>query len=298
MPLNIDEKILELSDRDRIIIYLSEFKSNISKLKNKIWKKNTLKEFENIKPYKKKIHIIYRHVYYVENLERFPSKSRPDGFSHKKCFENLLDTIEKNISFENIDITIYYNGTFEQLKNDQSIAKAFQTNIKIYIKFVNANSALEAYLIMLRSVKDQEFYENDILYFLENDYLHHQDWILEVLNLYKSGINFDYLSLYDHPDRYRYPERYKNSCLYVTNSRHWISAPSTCTSFITTYENFLRDFNFFYTYKHDHLIFLSLTRRINSRRLLTPVPGLSLHCMRDYLDPISKLEDYFLINEK
>ena len=297
MPLNIDEKILELSDRDRIIIYLSEFKSNISKLKNKIWKKNTLKEFENNKPYKKNIHIIYRHVYYVENLERFSSKSRPDGFSHKKCFENLLDTIEKNISFENIDITIYYNGTFEQLKNDQSIAKAFQTNIKIYIKFVNANSALEAYLIMLRSVKDQEFYENDILYFLENDYLHHQEWIIEVFNLYNSGISFDYLSLYDHPDRYKKPKQYKNADLYVTDTRHWITAPSTCASFITLNETFKRDFKHFYTYKHDHLFFLKLTKQY-SRRLLTPIPGLATHCMSEHLDSISKFEKYFIENEK
>ena len=44
--------------------------------------------------------------------------------------------------------------------------------------------------------------KNDLIYFLENDYLHESKWIDEIFNLVKSNIRWDMATLYDHPDKY------------------------------------------------------------------------------------------------
>jgi len=199
---------------------------------------------ESLQTSSTKIHIIYRHVFIFNDAARFPSKGRPEGFSYKLCFENLLETIAASKYQDNIKITIFYNGTLNQFDSDDSlqIAKKFCTDINVQL--IDANSALQSVMIMLRECKNLDLNNDDILYILENDYIHDKNWIESALGVFNSGLRFDYLSLYDHPDRYRFPKNYKNSNLYIGGKRHWVTAQSTCGSFMTRFSTFKRDFKY------------------------------------------------------
>jgi hypothetical protein len=236
--------------------------------------------------------IVYRHVFISQDIARFPSKARPEGFDYVKCFRRLVETIEASDHASRVRVLVLYNGTTEQLESDPFGVYLRQCSRDIEVQLHSAHSAVEAVLVMMRIVRDLSLTSDDIVYLLENDYLHADGWVDEVFKLYSSGLNFDYVSLYDHPDRYKYPVNYSQSTLYATDSRHWTTAPSTCGTFMMKHGVFLRDFEYLYTTKPDHLMFDKLIAGMG-RKLLTPVPGLSLHCMSEYLDPVQSLEQYF-----
>lgn len=237
--------------------------------------------------------IIYRHVFISQDGSRFPHKARPAGFDYVKCFQQLVETIDASKNARRVRIIVLYNGTGSQLATDPFEKYLQKCDRDIEVRLLNASSAFEAVLAMMRTVRDMPLKENDIVYLLENDYLHADGWVDEVFTLYESGLQFDYASLYDHPDRYKYPENYSHSTIYVTKFRHWTTAQSTCGTFMTRHEVFLRDFQHLYTLVHDHAMFTNLTVSLG-RKLLTPLPGLSVHCMSEHLDPLQRFEEYFL----
>lgn len=236
--------------------------------------------------------VIFRHVYISEDQQRFPSKSRPAGFSHDKCFRNLVETVRNSKYASRVKIKVFYNGTLSEFGKDSISQYIESCGFNVDVSLLEANSALEAVLILLREIKDLPLRSDDVLYLLENDYIHDASWIDEVFTIFSSGLNFDYLSLYDHPDRYRHSERYRNTEVVVTSSRHWQSAPSTCGTFLLKFSTFLRDYEYIYCTKNDHQMFTRLTGKLK-RKLLTPIPGLAVHCMSDYLDPLNRFERAF-----
>jgi len=237
--------------------------------------------------------IVYRHVFLSQDGQRFPQKSRPLGFDYLKCFQRLIETVSASKNAQRVRIIVMYNGTSAQLASDPFENYLRECGRNIEVRLIDAHSALASFLVMLRAIKDMPLKSNDIIYFLENDYLHADDWVDEVFNLYSSGLPFDYASLYDHPDRYKFPGNYGRSTIYVTESKHWTTAQSTCGTFMMRRDVFLRDFEYFYTAAHDHVMFTRLTVGMK-RKLLTPLPGLAVHCMSEHLDPIQRFEAYFV----
>lgn len=236
--------------------------------------------------------IIFRHVYINSDVTRFTHKSRPAGFSHLGCLRNLVETILASKYTHRVQLHIFYNGTLDEFQSDEISTFLANSDVNASIKLVEAKSAVESALVMLETIDEISKNNNDIIYILENDYIHASNWIEEVIDVYSSDISFDYLSLYDHPDRYKFPQNYKNSCLYATSKRHWISAPSTCGTFIFKKCVYIRDFQWLFSTKNDHQMFKKLTVKLN-RTLITPIPGLSVHCMNDHLDPVQQFEKYF-----
>ncbi|MDD2540698.1 MAG: hypothetical protein PHH28_06595 [Desulfuromonadaceae bacterium] len=299
MPFNVNKNVQKLKESEVTIIRRSE---RINKLKNNFLISNAWKIIKQCNSKKSEpdrnlstsgnLYIIYRHVYISDDVGRFPPKFRPDGFDYNKCFINLIETIENSKLRDRVNIIVFYNGTIDDLNKDKFMNVLNTTQIHIEVRLLEASSALQAVLVMMREVKNLSIMPNDILYLLENDYLHHEKWLEETFEIFDSKIKFDYISLYDHPDRYKYPSNYSNSVLYVTSNRHWTTAPSTCGTFLLKYEVFIRDYKYFYTYKNDIKVFTGLTKRLK-RVLLTPIPGLSTHSMSEHLDPIQRFEAYF-----
>ena len=44
--------------------------------------------------------------------------------------------------------------------------------------------------------------KDDLIYFVENDYLHLDSWVSKVLDLFSCYDSLNYVSLYDHNDKY------------------------------------------------------------------------------------------------
>ena len=227
-----------------------------------------------------KIHIYYRHAS-NNNLGR----SRPEWFSYEKCFQNLLKTIEK---YENISLTLALDGNIEDdfIKIYQDKFTLFQTNNQ---------SSIQSWRDLLMYVKGQNMKPNDLIYWVENDYLHLDSWVNKVIELFQTYKGLDYVSLYDHNDKY-FLHMYEDlvSKIITTNSHHWRTTPSTCGTYLVTRETFDKDYDVMSTFEGDHNTFLWLNEN-RGRFVFTPIPGLSTHCMEGLMSPCI---DWKQINNK
>ena len=227
-----------------------------------------------------KINIYYRHAV-TNNSGRY----RPSWFSYEKCFKNLLRTIE---GYDNINLTLAMDGDINQdfTKNYQDKFTLFSTNYK---------SSLFSYRALLKHIKEQPMESDELIYFLENDYLHTDNWVDKIINLFSTYSGLDYVSLYDHNDKYFLP-MYDNlvSKIITTEIHHWRTTPSTCGSFIINRKIFEEDYDIQSTHVGDHNTFLWLNEN-RQRFVFTPIPGLSTHCMEDLMSPTI---DWEKINNK
>lgn len=140
--------------------------------------------------------------------------------------------------------------------------------------------------------------DNEIVYFVENDYLHkpNSDNILE------EGFSLGgaFVALYDHPDKYISPEQGGNpycdggaedTRVYLTDSCHWKITNSTTMTFaskvstLKRVEPILRKWTNMGHYPQDFRMFLEL--RDNNELLITPIPGYATHGETAWLSPLT-----------
>jgi hypothetical protein len=139
--------------------------------------------------------------------------------------------------------------------------------------------------------------DSEIVYFVENDYLHKpgSDKIL------KEGFDLgaSFVSLYDHPDKYLDPNDGGNpycdggaedTRLYLTDSCHWKITNSTTMTFaskvstLKRIEPILRKHTVG-THPNDFPMFLEL--REVGELLTTPIPGYATHGETTWLSPLT-----------
>jgi len=137
----------------------------------------------------------------------------------------------------------------------------------------------------------------DIYYFTEDDHLH----LPQQKNYLAAGLeHFDFVSLYDHPDKYTlWQETGLMRKIVATKTAHFAGAPSTVMTFALKRENLLKCADFFlhgpYTQTHlpfprDHEMFTDLLSQGFS--LGTCLPGRSTHCVQEGLSPFVDWKSY------
>jgi len=217
-----------------------------------------------------KIHIFYRHY----NTPSSPNNLyRPEGFGYEKSFNNLLETIKNN---SNVELTVMMDGTRHN---------TFLEHYEGEIYEFKGGSDSASFFETVKYIKNKNIGDDDLIYFLENDYLHVRGWTNKVIELFQIYNGLSYVSLYDHNDKYILP-MYEDlvSKIFTTNTHHWRTTPSTCGSFIIPKKVFDEDFDILSTMEGDHNKFLYLNQYRN-RFVLTPIPGLSTHCMEGLMSP-------------
>ena len=219
----------------------------------------------------KEIHIFYSH-YCVEGKG---NKLRPGWFDYEKCFVNLLNTI-KNKS--NIKLNVVMDGKIEN-----NWIKKYKEFYNLY-EFEGGNTEIVTKAVY-KIIKEYQCDDNDLIYVLENDYLHVNNWSEKIIDLYQSFKGINYISLYDHNDKY-FLQEYEDlvSKIIATDSHHWRTTPSTCGSYIVPKHIFDDDYEIQTTVIGDHIKHVYLNEH-KERFILTPVPGLSTHCMETLLTP-------------
>ena len=222
----------------------------------------------------RKIHIFYSHY----NVEGKGNKVRPEWFDYEKCFINLLNTIEGR---EDVDIHLIMDG-----KVESNWINKYQD--KYILHEIKGGDMIKVTLSLYKIIENFQCDENDLIYVLENDYLHTPGWVDHIQTLYNEFENLSYISLYDHNDKYFLP-MYDElvSKIWATSTLHWRSTPSTCGSYIVTKKILLEDYDdqtgvTVPIGDHHKWLFLNETK---NRFLLTPIPGLSTHCMDGLLSP-------------
>lgn len=217
------------------------------------------------------------------------NKVKPDYITNEKCLSNFVNVfgwedlhiIADNISEETNSMLLKY------------IPQACIEYVSVGNGAGTFNLALDLALM---------YEEDEIVYFLENDYLHTSDAKKILIEGFDIGASF--VSLYDHPDKYLSPERGGNpyceggaedTRVYLTNSSHWKITNSTTMTFASKVstlrlnEKILREFTSG-SHPHDFQMFLKL--RENNQLLITPIPGKSTHGETAWLSPLVKWKYY------
>lgn len=244
------------------------------------------------------VHIYYRHT----PVARSSGKARPAWFSHERCFVNLLDTIAEHLANGDVRLNVVFDGSEAEMEADfvaghivrriserPALAKAI---VQRRIQGGTQRTAWRACVALVKVDAAERIAPGDLVYLLENDYLHVPGWVDEVAALQRQGVDWDYLTLYDHPDKYPNlcahldASRYRSlkSRVFATERRHWRTTPSTCATYMLSRETFLYDHALLRLGLYDLRLFRLLTK-LKRRTLISPLPAMSTHCMAEFLSP-------------
>jgi hypothetical protein len=224
-----------------------------------------------------KIKVLYSHY----NTQDIDFKYRPSWFSYENCFKNFLAKIEDE---EDVELHLIYDTTRGGI--EQNWINNYKDHFILHeiVGGTMFGAAKEMYQIAKDLSKDMS--EDDLFYFMENDYLH-VDWVHKIKDLFSTfNLNGGYVTLYDHNDKYTWMHLYENlvSKIFVTNTSHWRTVPNTCGSYVCFVKTFLEDYDIHSSLEGDANRWLWLEQN-RGRFLLSPLPSLSTHCMETLLAP-------------
>ena len=202
-------------------------------------------------------------------------KNPPRNFSNKSCFLNCLS------AFPDSDFYAVLDNANESC---ESIMKETDTPYEMS-HLGNSGTYLRTLDIVSEKYSNSEWFLDDIVYFAENDYCHRlgsKDALLEGIHI------SDYVTLYDHPDKYdnnqtHFGMHYSDikSKLYVGRSGYWRSTTSTCGTYGTTVRVLLEDIEIHRKFcagavMQDCAMFHNLVLS-RQRSLVSPMPGFASH---------------------
>ena len=217
------------------------------------------------------------------------NKVKPDYISNEKCLSNFVKVFGWN------DLHIIADNI-----SDETNSMLLKYVPQACIEYVSVGNGARTFNLALDLALMYD--EDDIIYFLENDYLHTPDAKKILIEGFDIGASF--VSLYDHPDKYLSPDRGGNpyceggaedTRVYLTSSSHWKITNSTTMTFASKVstlrlnEKILREFTSG-SHPHDFQMFLKL--RENNQLLITPIPGKSTHGETAWLSPLVKWNNY------
>ncbi len=212
------------------------------------------------------------------------NKIKPDYVGNEQCLKNATEV------FKDADWSIIADNVSEPTEN--MIRKYVAEDC---IKWVSVGHGAGTFNMALDEAL--MYSDDEIIYFIENDYLH-KSQSKEIL---EEGFNLgaSFVSLYDHPDKYLDPSQGGNpyceggaedTRVYLTNSCHWKITNATTMTFASKVstlkktEHILRKFTE-ETHPHDFPMFLEL--RKHNELLITPLPGYSTHGETAWLTPLT-----------
>lgn len=217
-------------------------------------------------------------------------KVKPDYISNENCLKNFTRVFTNYID----DIYITADNVSEETYN--MICKYITAN---NIDRVSVGHGAGTFNLTLNNALS---YDNDeIIYFVENDYLH-ETGSPEIL-LEGFTLGFPYVTLYDHPDKYMDPSiggnpfcqgGAENTRIYLTQNCHWKITNSTTMTFASKVKDLKKDEAIMRkwtsgTYPYDFKMFLEI--RNNNKYLISPIPGYSTHGETQWLTPLRKWKD-------
>jgi hypothetical protein len=211
------------------------------------------------------------------------NKVKPDYINNENCLKNFVSV------FGNENLYIIADNCSEPTL--KMIMKYVHPNAITTVSVGHGAGTFNLALDMALTYNDDE-----IIYFVENDYLHKpgSDKILEE----GFGLEASFVALYDHPDKYMSPSQGGNpycdggaedTRVYLTDSTHWKITNSTTMTFaskvstLKRVEPVLRKWTEG-THPNDFPMFIEL--RETNELLITPIPGYSTHGETAWLTPL------------
>jgi hypothetical protein len=229
----------------------------------------------------KKIEVFLRHCYH-SNL-KYSTQNRPDWWNKEKVFQNFKRTLNSDTT----NYTIIYDKHYGErentfLKDEENVYE------------INCGMESKSFIQTLDYILSQDFENETIIYFLEDDYIHRPNWDVILMDGFNLPIH--YVTLYDHGDKYQ--EMYKDLMTKVLHTQysHWMPTPSTTNTFATKFKTLKQDhlihrkYSTNYEPSFDHGKFLELNQE--GRNLISCIPGYSTHCHLEFLSPCIDWKQY------
>ncbi len=212
------------------------------------------------------------------------SKVKPKYINNRNCLWNAVNTFQ-DVAFE--DWTVIADNVSEET---DVIIQGYVPRERI--EYVSVGHGAGTFNLALD--KALTFDDNEIVYFIENDYLHKP----KSKKVLEEGIYMgaDFVSLYDHPDKYidganPYVQGGgEETRVMLSESCHWKITNSTTMTFaaqvktLRKTENILREYTSG-SYPRDYDMFISL--RHSGHFLITPIPGFATHGETAWLSPLT-----------
>ena len=215
------------------------------------------------------------------------NKVKPNYINNETCLRNATGVfknadwliIADNVSKETSDMVEQYNDPPSVLE----------------INYVSVGHGAGTFNLALDIALTYD--DDEIVYFVENDYIHKPGSHEIITEGFELGASF--VSLYDHPDKYLDPSRGGNphcegggedTKVYLTDSCHWKITNSTTMTFaakvstLKRVESILRKHTDT-AHPNDFQMFLEL--REQGELLITPIPGYATHGETAWLSPLT-----------
>ena len=241
------------------------------------------------------IKVFVRHCFYSHNSDNTTKldKVRPKGFTQELVHKNLKRTSSKY----NLDITYlldvkYRNGKTHFLEKDQTNKIVEHTGGTDATSFTN----------LLNYVRDLKLNKDDIVYFVEDDYFHLDDWPTIMVDAFEIP-QVDYVTLYDHNDKYGILHVYDTllSKIYCGKQSHWRTIPNTTNTYAMRFMTLHNHIEMHYKYSKEALVWTRDADKFaelisKGSVLVSPMPGWSTHLESYYASPLIDWE-YLLEQE-
>lgn len=220
---------------------------------------------------KNKIHFILRHLPIKENRNSSRHyNQRPEWFSYKTCFDSLFKSVEQ-IPANNYTFKILYDGSLRSLKED-ILWKYLEGNENIEVILIAGGSEKASGTIMHSYVSSLNIPKEDFIYFIENDYLHSQNWHKEFLKFNEKVKDWAFISFFNHPNEN--PINLKN-----IGSIKWGEIYSTTGTYMVNARIYYALSLLYYLNGKDYRFFKICCRALGYK-MYTPVPTLAQHAMK------------------
>ncbi len=212
------------------------------------------------------------------------SKVKPNYITNENCLRNTATVFKDEVW------TVIADNISSE--TDAMIQK-YVSKSDIY--YTSKGSGAQTFNLALDTALKYD--DEEIVYFIENDYLHKPRSNKIIEEGIKLGASF--VTLYDHPDKYLDPSRGGNpycqggaedTRVYLTESSHWKITNSTTMTFaakvktLREVESILRKHTTG-TYPRDFNMFLEL--REKNHILISSIPGYSTHGETAWLSPLT-----------
>ena len=203
-----------------------------------------------------------------------------------------IQIVKKNFKYLDIKITaidvdsdeIYIEKINNMIKSNNIKFEYVKLETNELKDFVDQNTSENQKSMMTNVYKSLEIGKNgnyDLLYFVEDDYIHEKDCISEMLFTYEKFASLikDELILCPSDFPYLY-NKFESTQIILGNKRHWRVVEETLVTFLTSKKLLLKHWDTFASMsKNNHTPFEKPLHDIYSKQYcLSPIPSLAMHC--------------------
>ncbi|MDB9744420.1 glycosyltransferase family 2 protein [Pelagibacteraceae bacterium] len=190
-----------------------------------------------------------------------------DHNSKKEDLDKIKEIIKTvDIKFEMINLNL---EKFKQIKTLNKNNPVIENNMK---------ATMASILSSFNIAKDKS---DDLVYFVEDDYVHKKESIVEMISAYEkiaSELNRElFLCPVDYPFLYK---KLDNSNILIGNKYHWRTVKESLLTFLTSKELINKYWDeLTLMAEHEHSPFETQLHKIYGKELcLSPIPSLAMHC--------------------